>query len=378
MIYFDNSATTQPFPEVVETLSQVMTQYFGNPSSLHALGVQAQELLQAARTQCAEVLGCQKEEVFFTSSGSEANNWAIRGTALAKKARGQHLITTEIEHPSVRRTFEALEAAGFQVTYLPVDEAGQLDQKALKQALTKETTLLSTIGINNEVGVVLDFAAVADILAPYPNLHWHVDGVQSLGKVSPVLFHPRVDFVSYSAHKFNGPRGVGVLVKKCERQIQPLIYGGGQEAGQRAATENLPGIVGTAKAMRLTLDQAENENKTHRAMQKRIRKHYGKQSLVKILSPQAGSPHILTLALPGVRGEVLVHALEEQGIYVSTTSACSSRQQQVASSLLAMHVPMRTAQSAIRLSFGPENTLAEADKFCQSFDQLINRFKKIL
>lgn len=380
MIYFDNSATTKIFPEASEAMVATMATYFANPSSLHKLGNQAHDLLSAARKQVAELLECQPEEIFFTSGGSESNNWAIKGTALEKQTRGKHLIASSVEHPSVKNTLQHLEQQGFEVTYLPVDGEGRVNPADVARAIRPDTILVSVMAVNNEIGTIQPIKAIAKILADYPTIHFHVDGVQSVGKLQESLIDERVDLMSFSAHKFNGPRGVGILYKKANRRIQPLIDGGGQEMGQRSTTENLAGIVATAKALRLTFDHQAAEMATHRAMQAKIRDFLNQQGeTVRIFSPATGaSPHVLCFAVKGVRGEVMVHALEDEAIYVSTTSACSSRQTDVESSTLsAMKVDGRWAQNAVRLSFGYQNTEAEAEAFLAVLAQLLKKFSKI-
>ncbi|MDO4680194.1 MAG: cysteine desulfurase family protein [Aerococcus sp.] len=380
MIYFDNSATTQIFPEASDAMTQTMATYFANPSSLHRLGNQAHDLLTAARQQVAGTLGAKTNEIFFTSGGSESNNWAIKGTAHEKAARGKHLITSSVEHPSVAHTFQRLESEGFEVTYLPVDAEGRVNPEDVRKAIRPETTLVSVMAVNNEIGTIQPIEAIARILDDYPTIHFHVDGVQSVGKLPVPLIDSRVDLMNFSAHKFNGPRGVGILYKKANRRITPLIEGGGQEMGQRSTTENLAGIVATAKALRLTMDHSGQEMVTHEAIQQKIRACLAQYpDTVRVFSPEIGaSPHVLCFAVKGVRGEVMVHALEDEDIYVSTTSACSSRQTDVESSTLsAMKVDSRWAQNAVRLSFGYQNTLEEADIFLTVLTTLLHKFSKI-
>nr|WP_253286034.1 cysteine desulfurase family protein [Aerococcus urinae] len=380
IIYFDNSATTKIDPAALKSLVMTMENYYGNPSSLHDLGNQAKALLNKARQQIAELCGCQAEEIFFTSGGTESNNWALKGTAYEKAGRGKHIITSSVEHPSVSHTLKELEQEGFEVTYLPVDKEGRVNPKDLQTALRPDTILVSIMAVNNEIGTIQPIKEIAEILTDFPTIHFHVDGVQSLGRFKNPLIHSRVDLYSFSSHKFNGPRGVGILYKKKNRTLKNLVEGGGQEANLRSGTENLPGIVATAKAFRLSLERAQEENQRQEAIQALIRA-YLKQypDTIRIFSPESGaSPHVLCFALKAVRGEVMVHALEEKGIYVSTTSACSSRQTGHSSStLLAMGVDGSWAHSAIRLSFGFENTEEEAQRFIDTFEELRQKFTVI-
>lgn len=254
MIYFDNSATTAVYPAVLETYDKVTKDIWGNPSSLHKMGDRSHQLLEASRKQIASLLNVKPHEIFFTSSGSESDNWAIKGTALAKKEFGNHIITSSVEHAAVSNSVRALEDLGFRVTVLPVDKNGQVDPDDLKAALDKETILVSIMGVNNEIGTIQPIKEISKVLEDYPNVTFHVDNVQALGKdIWDEVFTNRVDLMSLSAHKFHAPRGVGILYKKEGKMIKPLIDGGGQEKGLRSSTENLPAIAATAKAMRLYL-----------------------------------------------------------------------------------------------------------------------------
>ena len=378
-IYFDNSATTKIFKEAAESMLKTMETYYANPSSLHALGNQAHRLLESARKQAADILGCSPEEVFFTGSGTESDNWAVKGTALEKAGAGKHLITSQVEHPAIMNTMQALEKQGFEVTYLPVDKEGKVHAEDLKAAIRPDTTLVSVMAINNEIGSQQPIAELAEVLEDYPSIHFHVDGVQSFMKTPLPLIHSRVDLMSFSAHKFNGPRGCGILYKKANRQILPLLDGGGQEHLLRSSTENLPAIVATVKAMRLTQEGANEESKRHQAFQDRLRQFLAEEGdQVTVFSPQDGAAHILCFALKGVRGEVMVHALEEEGIYVSTTSACASRKsQQGSSTLAAMPVDPSLARCAIRLSFGHDNRMEEVEDFIEVYRRLLHKFAKI-
>ncbi len=380
MIYFDNSATTKIDPSALQSMMVTAEKYYGNPSSLHALGNQAHDLLDHARQQIADLFQCQSGEIFITSGGTESNNWAIKGTAYEKQGRGKHIITSSVEHPSVRHTMAHLEEEGFEVTYLPVDKEGRVSVEDLKAAIREDTILVSIMAVNNEIGTKQPISAIGDLLEDYPTIHFHVDGVQSIGKYDYPLIHPRVDLFSVSAHKFNGPRGIGIMYKKRGRAIQNLLEGGGQESGRRSGTENLPAIVAMAKALRLTLEGAKEEEQRHQAIQKVLREFLQQfPDRVKIFSPSQGtSDHVLCFGLKGVRGEVMVHALEEKEIYVSTTSACSSRQTGHSSSTLqAIGIDGTWARFAIRLSFGKNNTVEEAKQFIEVYRQLMDKFKRI-
>lgn len=380
MIYFDNSATTKIDPKVLATYDKVATTIWGNPSSLHKMGDRAHQLLEASRRQIASLLGTKTDEIFFTSGGTESNNTAIKGTALQKREFGKHLITSSVEHASVANAFTALENLGFRVTRLPVDKEGRVNARDLRQAIDSDTTLVSIMGVNNEIGTIQPISEISDLLTNYPTIQFHVDNVQALGKnIWSRVFTPRVDLSSLSAHKFHAPRGIGVLYKKEGKMLTPLHDGGGQEKGLRSGTENLPAIAGMAKAIRLLLNNEAEKAEREEAIKERIITYLKKLPGVDIFSPAKNdfAPHILTFALEGIRGETLVHTLEEYDIYVSTTSACSSKTADEASTLVAMHVADKIATSAIRLSFDETNTLAEADQFIAVFKQIYKHFAKI-
>ena len=380
MIYFDNSATTKVYPEVLTTYTKVSEAIWGNPSSLHKMGENAYNLLEQSRAQIAELLGCQKEEIFFTSGGTEGDNWAIKGTALEKGIYGKHLITTQVEHPAVLNSMKQLEKLGFEVTYLPVDENGRVSVLDLKQALRKDTILVSVMAVNNEVGTIQPLKEIARVLADHPKVHFHVDAVQAVGKgLTDLIMDERVDLVTLSGHKFHAPRGVGFLYKKAGRKLAPLLSGGGQEKNLRSSTENLPAIAAMAKALRLLLEN-ETKNVAHeQAIRQKIFEHlqaFDKVTLFSQLDDKF-APHILCFAIAGVRGETIVHAFEDQGVFISTTSACSSKKGQVSSTLHAMQVDDKIATSAVRVSLDENNTMAQADKFNQIFDDIYQKFLKI-
>jgi len=371
MIYFDNSATTKIAPEALQSYVQTSERFWGNPSSLHRLGGQAFQVLEKAREHIAVLLGAKLEEIYFTSGGTESNNWAIKGTALEKRVFGNHIITTKIEHPSVLNTVKQLAQLGFEVSYLDVNDKGEISLEQLESMLKKETILVSVMAVNNEIGVSQHIEGISRVLEYYPWVHFHVDAVQALEQVPDLLALGRIDLLSLSAHKFHGPRGVGILYKKAGRKIQSLLTGGGQEKTERSTTENLPGIVATAKAMRMYLEAPHP--------MKEIRDYLWnfleKQPQIKIFSPKEGVVHILCFALKGVRGEVLVHAFEEEDIYISTTSACSSKKSDSSSTLAAMNIPDYWATSAVRASFSYLNTMDEAKLFIEVLEKLMKKFE---
>lgn len=370
MIYFDNAATTKIYDDALTSYVQVSQKFFGNPSSLHQLGVDAYQVLTKARAQVASLLSVQPEEIFFTSGGTESNNWAIKGTALEKSVFGKHIITTKIEHPSVIQTCKQLERFGFEVTYLDVDSKGIVSIDQLKESLRKDTILVSVMAVNNEVGAVQPIAEIAKVLEEYPSIHFHVDAVQAVERASQLLAIGRIDLLSLSAHKFHGPRGVGIMYKKFGRKIQALLTGGGQEKGERSTTENLPGIVATTKALRMALE----EKSVTGELRSQLWKELATKPEIRIFSPEDGASHVLCFAIKGVRGEVVVHAFENHGIYISTTSACSSKKADSSSTLYAMDVPTEWATGAVRVSFSNDNTKEEVEQFIKVLHQLMKQF----
>ena len=370
MIYFDNAATTKIYDDALTSYVQVSQKFFGNPSSLHQLGVDAHQVLTKARSQVASLLSVQPEEIFFTSGGTESNNWAIKGTALEKSVFGKHIITTKIEHPSVLQTCKQLERFGFEVTYLDVDSKGIVNVEQLKESLRKDTILVSVMAVNNEVGAVQPIAEIARVLEEHPSVHFHVDAVQAVERASQLLAIGRIDLLSLSAHKFHGPRGVGIMYKRFGRKIQALLTGGGQEKGERSTTENLPAIVATTKALRMALE----EKSVTGELRSQLWKELTTKPEIRIFSPEDGASHVLCFAIKGVRGEVVVHAFENHGIYISTTSACSSKKGDSSSTLYAMDVPTEWATGAVRVSFSNDNTKEEVEQFIKVLHQLMKQF----
>lgn len=379
MIYFDNSATTAIAPLVLDAYMKTSQRVIGNPSSLHDLGNQANRLLQQARKQIADLLTVDTSEIYFTSGGTEGDNWVLKGTAIDKKEFGRHIIISSVEHPAVSETAAQLAENGFDVSVAPVGKDGLVDVAKLKELIRKDTILVSVMAVNNEVGAVQPIEAISAVLADYPKIHFHVDAVQAVGKVAQKKWlTPRVDFATFSAHKFHGPRGVGFIFWRKGRRIAPLLTGGGQENNQRSGTENVPGIVATAKALRLTLEKKAERPEHVATLRQYLYEALAKYEKVTIFSGDKNyAPHILCFGIKDIRGEVLVHALEEKQIFVSTTSACSSRKHVESSTLHAMNVPATLATTAIRVSLDENNTMAEVEQFLIVFHQLYQKFSKI-
>ena len=377
MIYFDNSATTPIYPQALDTYIKVSQRIIGNPSSLHDLGNQANRLIEQARKQIADLIQMKPNEIYFTSGGTEGDNWVLKGTALEKKSFGRHIIISNIEHPAVSETARQLSENGFELSIAPVDERGFVLVDELAKLIRKDTILVSIMAVNNEIGSIQPIQAISDCLVDYPTIHFHVDGVQAISKVrQEEWLTPRVDFATFSAHKFHGPRGVGFIYWKHGRKLAPLLNGGGQEKEQRSGTQNVAGIVSMAKALRLYKDKKAEKPEHTATIRRYLIEALQEYKNVTVFSKETEdfAPHILCFALKGIRGEVLVHALEEKQIYTSTTSACSSRKKIASSTLHAMKVPDSLATSAIRVSLDESNTIAEAEQFMIIFNQLYKKF----
>ena len=379
MIYFDNSATTKPYPEALATYTEVATRIWGNPSSLHNLGSQATRILEASRKQIAELIGKKAEEIYFTSGGTEGDNWILKGVAFEKAPYGKHIIVSDIEHPAIKESAAWLKTQGFEVDYAPVDARGFVKVDALASLLRPDTTLVSVMAVNNEIGSIQPIHDIAALLEDRPTVSFHVDAVQALAKVATEDYLPeRVDFATFSSHKFHGLRGVGFVYIKEGKKITPLLTGGGQEKEMRSTTENVAGIAATAKALRLAMENQEAFASKTQQMKEVIRKELANYPDVTIFSGEDHfAPHILTFGIKGVRGEVVVHAFEEFDIYISTTSACSSKAGKPAGTLIAMGVDKSIAQTAVRLSLDLENDMSQVEQFLTKFKLIYEQTRKV-
>lgn len=379
MIYFDNSATTKPYPEALATYTEVATRIWGNPSSLHNLGSQATRILEASRKQIAELIGKKADEIYFTSGGTEGDNWILKGVAFEKAPYGKHIIVSDIEHPAIKESAAWLKTQGFEVDYVPVDARGFVKVDALASLLRPDTTLVSIMAVNNEIGSIQPIHEIAALLEDRPTISFHVDAVQALAKVATEVYLPeRVDFATFSSHKFHGLRGVGFVYIKEGKKITPLLTGGGQEKEMRSTTENVAGIAATAKALRLAMENQEAFASKTQQMKEVIRKELANYPDVTIFSGEDHfAPHILTFGIKGVRGEVVVHAFEEFDIYISTTSACSSKAGKPAGTLIAMGVDKSVAQTAVRLSLDLENDMSQVEQFLTKFKLIYEQTRKV-
>ena len=379
MIYFDNSATTKPYPEALATYTEVATRIWGNPSSLHNLGSQATRILEASRKQIAELIGKKADEIYFTSGGTEGDNWILKGVAFEKAPYGKHIIVSDIEHPAIKESAAWLKTQGFEVDYAPVDARGFVKVDELASLLRPDTTLVSIMAVNNEIGSIQPIHEIAALLEDRPTISFYVDAVQALAKVATEVYLPeRVDFATFSSHKFHGLRGVGFVYIKEGKKITPLLTGGGQEKEMRSTTENVAGIAATAKALRLAMENQEAFASKTQQMKEVIRKELANYPDVTVFSGEDHfAPHILTFGIKGVRGEVVVHAFEEFDIYISTTSACSSKAGKPAGTLIAMGVDKSIAQTAVRLSLDLENDMSQVEQFLTKFKLIYEQTRKV-
>lgn len=355
--YLDNAATTQPFPEVCELVSEIMQKDYGNPSSLHQKGLDAERYMRQAAERIAKTLKCNPKNIIFTSGGTEANNTALLGSAMANKRRGKHLVTTCFEHASVHEPLIYLEQMGYEVSYLPVDSQGRLMPDTLREALREDTVCVSVMLVNNEIGSVMDIQSLAETVHEYSeDILFHVDAIQAYGKMKLNPKKLGIDLMSVSGHKIHGPKGTGFLYKTDRGKMHALLHGGGQQSGMRSGTENVPGIAGLGLAAE-KVDKALPENREHMYSLKeyfvsRVKEVQG--AAVNACIPpdiQDTAPHIVSVSFDGVRSEVLLHALEEQGIYVSSGSACSSHHPGISSTLQAIGVPKDRLDCTLRFSF---------------------------
>jgi cysteine desulfurase len=379
MIYLDNSATTKPFPEVVDSFVTVATKYFGNPSSLHELGMKSERLLTQAREQIAAALKAKPSEIIFTSGGTEANNFAIKGVAFQYRHRGKHIITTAIEHPSVSEPCQQLEQLGFEVTYLPVNEHGIVTVEQVKKALREDTILVSIMHVNNEVGAIQPVEEIGALLAHYPKTIFHVDRVQGISKVPLDMKKARIDLCTMSAHKFHGLRGAGILYVRQGIRLSPLLAGGGQEMQLRSGTENVPAIVAMAKALRIALEKYDQQIDYLWEVKQAWLNELKAIPEIQINTPaEHSAPHIINFSLKhGMKPEVFVHELAKSNIFVSTTSACSSKKKAPSKTLLAMGVGDERAESGIRISLSFENTLEEIPLAVAAMKKAIEKLSEV-
>ena len=378
-VYLDNSATTKCFDEVAQLMSKIMTQDYGNPSSMHNKGVESEHYLRHAREVIAKNLKVNEKEILFTSGGTESDNLALIGTAFANCRAGRHLITTQIEHPAILQTMQYLEKQDFEVTYLPVDENGCVRLEDLEKALRKDTILVSIMHTNNEIGSLQPIAEIGNLIKKFDkSIVFHVDAVQGYGKFRIYPKRMNIDLLSVSAHKIHGPKGVGFLYINEKIKIHPIIFGGGQQKGMRSGTDNVPGIAGIAKAVEEVYKYLDKDIERLYSL-----KEYFVDGLLQIpevkINGYTGydsAPHIVSASIRGIRSEVMLHALEDRGIYVSAGSACSSHKPAPSATLKAIGVEKDMLDSTIRFSFSIFTTKEEIDYTLKVLYDIIPMLRK--
>ena len=380
-VYLDNSATTRTFPEVAELMSKIMCEDYGNPSSMHNKGVQAERYVRYGRETLAKILKVNEKEIYFTSGGTESDNLALIGCAMANYRAGKHLITTKIEHPAILQTMHYLEDQGFEVTYLSVDGKGQISLQELQNAMRKDTILVSMLHTNNEIGAVEPIAEAGRLIKSMnPSTLFHVDAVQGFGKYRIYPKRMGIDILSVSGHKIHGPKGVGFLYIGEKVKIHNIIYGGGQQKNLRSGTENVPGIAGMAKAAEMLYNHLEEDAERLYGLKNYFCEGLRKIPDIRINNPEGmeGAPHIVSLSVKGVRSEVLLHALEDRGIYVSAGSACSSNKPHTAGSatMKAIKLPEELLDSTLRFSMSVYTTREELDYTLQVMYDIIPMLRK--
>ncbi|MCI8795657.1 MAG: cysteine desulfurase [Dorea sp.] len=378
-VYLDNSATTCAYDSVGELVKKVMCEDYGNPSSMHAKGVEAERYIKEAKETFGKLLKVKEKEIFFTSGGTESDNLALRGAAWANQRAGKHLITSAIEHPAIINTMRHLEEEGFRVTYLPVDRYGRVKLDALKEALCEETILVSIMYVNNEVGSVQPIQEAASIVKAYnKDILFHVDAVQGFGKYRIYPKKLKVDLCSVSGHKIHGPKGTGVLYIGEDVKIKPIVFGGEQQKNVRSGTENVPGIAGLSLAAKTIYQGLDVKVAQMRRLKQRFIRGVGQieDTVVHGLYDETSAPHIISVGFAGIRSEVLLHALEEKGIYVSSGSACASNHPQVSGVLKGIGARQEFLDATLRFSMSEFTTPEEIDYTLDTLYNIVPRLRK--
>ena len=378
-VYLDNSATTKCLPSVAALMTKIMCEDYGNPSSMHRKGVESEKYIRYAREVIARTLKVQEKEILFTSGGTESDNIALIGTAFANCRAGNHIITTRIEHPAILQTCAYLEKQGFQITYLPVDANGIIRLADLERAMTRQTILVSIMHTNNEIGSLQPIAEAGELIKRMnPNTVFHVDAVQGFGKFHIYPKKMKIDLLSVSAHKIHGPKGVGFLYINEKVKIKPIIFGGGQQKGMRSGTENVPGVAGMALAVEEIYKDFEEKTDYLYAIKDRFIKGLADIEGVKVngLRGRDSAPHVVSVSIAGIRSEVMLHALEDKGIYVSAGSACASNKPATTATLKAIGVEKQYLDSTLRFSFSVLTTEEEIDYTLQQMYDMIPMLRR--
>lgn len=378
-VYFDNSASTKVADSVIEVMIKTMREDYGNPSAKHMMGVVAEKYVKEATRMIAKTLKVEEKEILFTSGGTESNNIALIGGALANQRRGKHIISTAIEHPAVYEPLGKLVELGFEVTILPVDSAGHICLEELKNAIREDTIIVSTMYVNNEVGAVEPVEEIAKIVhEKNPDCLYHVDAIQGYGKYKIQPKKQGIDLMSVSGHKLHGPKGVGFLYIQKDAKVNPILFGGGQQRGMRSGTINVPGIAGMGEAARLAYEHFDEKIEKMIAIKDYLMDQLEKMEGIHLNSFRGtqSAPHILSVSVQGVRAEVLLHALEDREIYVSSGSACSSNHPGISGTLKGIGLEDEFLDSTVRISLCSENTLEEVDYFLETLKELLPMLRR--
>ena len=379
MIYFDNAATTCVFPEVVEAMQDAMQVTYGNPSAKHMKGIEAENKVKAAQELIAKTLRAKPKEILFTSGGTESNNTAIIGTAMANRRKGKHIITTKVEHASVYEPMYHLEEEGYEVTYLDVDSEGIVDLDQLEESIREDTILVSVMYVNNEVGSVQPIQEAASMVKAYnKNILFHVDAVQGFGKYHIYPKRLKVDMCSISGHKIHGPKGIGVLYIDEHVKIKPIVFGGEQQKNVRSGTENVPGIAGIGLAAKMIYENLDEKVAAMRAMKEHFIEGVKQipDTTIHGLYDETSAPHIISVGFAGIRSEVLLHALEDKGIYVSSGSACASNHPQISGVLKGIGASQQFLDATLRFSLSEFNTMEEIDYTLDTLYNIVPMLRK--
>ena len=380
MIYFDNAATTRASEQVAEKVTEMLCHNFGNPASVNKLGLQVEKEIKKTTEILSRGIHCKINEIYYTSGGTEGDNWAIFGTAEGYQRQGKHLITTKIEHPAVKKPMETLEQKGYDITWLSVDKKGKIDLEELKQSIRKDTILVSIILINNETGVIQDVEKIGKIIKQQnENTLFHVDAVQAFGKYAIDVEKMNIDLLTMSAHKINGPKGVGMLYKRQGLKVKPYILGGEQQQGQRSGTENGAGVAGLGVAADICFQNMKKNQQTifdvKRTLAEGILNGIADVQINGDTLEQS-SPYVLNVTFKGLRSEVLLHALESKDIFVSAGSACDSKKKVGSPVLTAMGLPFNEIEGAVRFSFCQYNTVEEAQECVKQLKEIVPFLRK--
>ena len=377
--YLDNSATTCVYQETADLVCDLMVNHYGNPSAMHQKGVEAEQYIRTAQETLAKILKVKEKEIFFTSGGTESDNWALVGTAMANKRTGNHIITSAIEHPAVSAPLAFLEEQGFRITRLPVNKEGLVDVNELEEAITPETILVSIMYVNNEIGAVEPIGEIGRrIKAKNPKTYFHVDAIQAFGKYRIYPKRMGIDLLAFSGHKIHGPKGIGVLYISSAAKVRNINYGGGQQKGMRSGTDNVPGIAGLGEAVKeIYTDFDSHIDKLYALKQLFVE---GVQKLDEVwVNGRTGrdsAPHVVSVTFPGIRSEVLLHALEDKGIYVSSGSACATNKPAVSATLKAIGMPKEGLDSTLRFSFSVFTTEEEIRETLSALNELVPMLRR--